>query len=78
MSKDRKLNKARKFLFVLEYIEAIESSFILGILVYLCNVINLSYMLNILYIIFVISTIFLYSAVKGIFNYYKNYTDVIV
>lgn len=73
MDNSPKLKRAQKILFILEFIEAIEAAFIIGLIVYLNNVIKLSYMLDIIRIIFVVSTLFLISAIRGIYKYYKNY-----
>lgn len=78
MSKIHKLNRAKKILFILEFLEAIESSFIIGLSFYLTTVIKISYMTNIIYYIIIISFIFLFTAVKGIYRNYQNYTINIV
>ena len=73
-----RLKKARRVLLVLEFLEAIEASFILGVIIFLCSVIELSYMLNIMYFMFVITCIFLYSSLLGILKYYKNSNSILV
>ena len=73
-----RLKKARKVLLVLEFLEVIEASFILGVIIFLCTVIELSYMLNIMYFMFVITCIFLYSSLTGILKYYKNSDSILV
>ena len=73
-----KLKKARKFLLVLEFLEAIEAAFIIGVIIFLCTVIELAYMLNIIYFMFIVTCIFLYSSLRGIFSFYKNSQSIIV
>lgn len=73
MKNNYKLEKAKRFLFVLEFFKALESSFIIGLIIYLSKVIRLSYMLNIMYFMFIVSMIFLITALNDMYKYYKNY-----
>jgi hypothetical protein len=72
MKSSYNLAKAQKYLYTLEFIEALESSFIIGLCFYLGKVITLSYMLNIIHFIFTISLIFLFSSLEGIYKYHRN------
>lgn len=74
----RKLKKAKRILLVLEFLEAIEAAFILGVIIFLCTVVRVAYMLNIMYFMFVVTCIFLYSALLGMHNFYKNSKSVLV
>lgn len=70
------MKKAKTILFVLEFIEAIESSFIVGLIIYLHSVIKISYILDIMTIMLIISLLFLITSVKGIYNHYKDYSKI--
>jgi hypothetical protein len=64
------LEKAKRLLFILEFLEALEASFIIGLILYLSTVIKLSYMLNIIYFMLILCLIFLITALRGM---YKDY-----
>lgn len=70
------MRKAKTILFILEVLEALESSFIVGLVAYLHTVIKISYMLDIMTIILVISLLFLVTSIKGIYDYCQNYSSI--